>query len=164
MRISQAVGRCPSGAFTRKCWCTPWGARTARAARTTGRSRALETIQKRGQLYRKRGDYAAWAVESSGEIGQAWEVPNFGNQLALGVLVTGRNLEALSDGALQNVRTALEEKKLMGVLVEVLRAEVERLNFEFSMTPDTPELRLAAENALRTYIREAGRDRRLRSC
>ncbi len=51
------------------------------------RSRALDTIQRRGVLYGKRGDYATWAIDSSDEIIRAWEVPNFENKALLGVLV-----------------------------------------------------------------------------
>ena len=41
------------------------------------RSRALQSIQTRGSLYGKKGDYAAWARSASNEIQLAWEVPNF---------------------------------------------------------------------------------------
>ncbi|WGK69442.1 baseplate J/gp47 family protein [Candidatus Haliotispira prima] len=118
------------------------------------RARALETIQRRGTLYGKRGDYAVWAVDSGPEVVRAWEVPNFENKAVLGVLVTGRELADVSDGALENVRTALERNKLVGVLVEVLRAEVSTVDFRLSITPDTPDLRQAVKNAIQTYVRD----------
>ena len=72
------------------------------------RLRALETIQQRGSLYGKKGDYALWAIDSDSEIIQAWEVPNFESTEALGVVVAGNSLARVSDGALKNATTAIE--------------------------------------------------------
>ena len=72
------------------------------------RLRALETIQQRGSLYGKKGDYALWAIDSDSEIIQAWEVPNFESTEALGVVVAGNSLARVSDGALKAVENSLQ--------------------------------------------------------
>ena len=118
------------------------------------RLRALETIQQRGSLYGKKGDYALWAIDSDSEIIQAWEVPNFESTEALGVVVAGNSLARVSDGALKNATTAIEQNRLAGVETSVVRASAKILDFQLAIVPNTADMRVAVENSLQTYIRE----------
>ncbi|MEM9423634.1 MAG: baseplate J/gp47 family protein [Spirochaetota bacterium] len=118
------------------------------------RSRALQTVQKRGMLYGKQGDYAAWARESGAEIVRSWESPNFENTGDLAVLVAGTGLSRVSDGALANARTAIQKNMLAGVAFRVLPALPKVLDFRLDITPDTPDMQAAVRASLNTYITE----------
>lgn len=116
------------------------------------RSRALAIIQKRSSSYGKKGDYAAWAIAADREIVKAWEVPNIENGGALGIVVAGSDLATVSDGALQNAKTAIEQNKLAGVDTTMIRAKVKTLDFRLKIVPDSAALRVATKNALETQI------------
>lgn len=118
------------------------------------RLRALDLIQNRGSLYGKKGDYAAWAQEASSEVAYAFEVTNFRSSTTLGLVIAAADLTPLSADAIDNVRTLIEERKLTGVMVDVLEAEPKVLNWRLKITPDTPDLRIAVVSALETYIKE----------
>ena len=70
----------------------------------------------------------------------------------MGIVVAGSDLATVSDGALQNAKTAIEQNKLAGVDTAVMRAKVKTLDFRLKIVPDSAALRVATKNALETQI------------
>ena len=60
---------------------------------------------KRSSSYGKKGDYAAWTKGADREIQKVWKVPNLENSGALGIVIVGKDLASVSDGALPNAET-----------------------------------------------------------
>ena len=118
------------------------------------RLRALEIVKNRGTLYGKVGDYAIWALSASAEVAHAFEVPNFENTGALGLLVFSGSYASVSAGALTNVATYIEGVKQAGVGFKVVQGEVKYFDFTLSITPGTTALRSAVQDALYTRIKQ----------
>ena len=117
-------------------------------------ARVLE-YERNSVRYGKRGDYAAWAVDSSSEVTKAFEIRNFGIYGALLIqCINGNQIDGVQQVSNLTVVDTYIKEKSVSVLYTVRTPELVRIEptIELLDAEDTAENRSTVLSRLKTYL------------
>jgi len=110
--------------------------------------------------YGKRGDYEAWALDSTPEVSAAWEFKNFGVFGALLIqVINGNQMNGVRQ--VQNLAAVREHISMVSppVIFDVRTPSLVAVSPEIKLPPleDTQENRELAEQRLKAYLQQAAK-------
>ncbi len=121
------------------------------------RARLLERMQSppRGGVA---ADYVAWAKEVAG-VTRAWAIPNHQGVGTVGLTFvrdkdSGED-EIPNQAEVDEVQAYVDEKRPIGAQLVVFAPALQLVDFELTVTPDTPTLRAAVEKSLADLLSRA---------